>query len=272
MKYISELPLLSQTFSQNPYRCKLDFGQWGTAQAQARKDIIVIVDTLSFSTAVTTAVAHGGLIYPCSIAEDSVILAQRLGAEVAVRRNEVPQKGRFSLSPLTYVGMTAGTRIVIPSPNGGTCSGFAHTAPCLLIGSLVNAKAIASAISQMLKTTNLCVTIVCCGERELTLSKYGETRMAIEDYLGAGAILSYLEYEKSPEACVCEGAFLHTHKQLEATLLDCGTGRKLRELGFVTDVQHASQLNLYSSVPIMGVEGFVCDHLNLCKSFHSEFE
>lgn len=266
MTCIDNLSLHDHIFSQNPYRCKLDFGQWGTAQALARKDIIVIVDTLSFSTAVVTAVAHGGLIYPCSIAEDSVMLAQRLGAEVAVRRSEVPHKGWFSLSPITYVGITAGTKIVIPSPNGGTCSASAQTAPCLFIGSFINAKAIANAISQVLKTTNLCVTIICCGERELALSNYGETRMAIEDYLGAGAILSYLKYEKSPEAYVCENAFLHTHKQLEAMLLDCCTGRKLRESGFVSDVQHASQLNLYSSVPIMGVEGFICDHFNLCKT------
>jgi 2-phosphosulfolactate phosphatase len=257
MTSILQMPLNPHIFSQSPYRCKLDFGQWGTAQALERNDIVVIVDTLSFSTTVVTAVSHGGLIYPCSITENSVMLAQRLGAEVAVRRNEVPHKGRFSLSPLTYLEMTAGTKIVIPSPNGGTCSSFAQTAPCLFIGSFVNAKAIANAISQILKATDLCVTIICCGERESALSDYGETRMAIEDYLGAGAIFSYLEYEKSPEAYVCEGAFLHVHKQLETILLDCGTGRKLCELGFAADIQHASQLNLYNSVPRMGVEGFL---------------
>lgn len=255
-------------FSQNPYRCKLDFGQWGTVQALARNDIVVIVDTLSFSTAVVTAVSHGGLIYPCSITEDSVKLAQRLGSEVAVRRSKVPYEGRFSISPLTYVGITAGTKVVISSPNGGTCSSFAQTTSCLFIGSFINAKAIANAISKILKATNLCVTIICCGERESALSDYGETRMAIEDYLGAGAIFSYLEYEKSPEAFVCEGAFLHARKQLEAVLLDCGTGRKLCESGFSADVQHASRLNLYNSVPRMGAEGFIGDSLKLCKHLH----
>jgi phosphosulfolactate phosphohydrolase-like enzyme len=47
------------------------------------------------------------------------------------------------------------------------------------------------------------VTVIACGERWNIPSEDGELRMALEDYLGAGAILSYLPYEKSPEARAC---------------------------------------------------------------------
>ncbi len=90
-------------FAQSPYRCRLDWGRHGARAAAERQDILVIVDTLSFSTAVVTAVQHGGLVYPCTEDEQPGALAQRIGGEVAVRRKDVPAKGRFSLSPLTYL-------------------------------------------------------------------------------------------------------------------------------------------------------------------------
>lgn len=66
-------------YSQQPYRCRLDWGRYGTQQAAERGDILVIVDTLSFSTAVATAVQHGGVIYPCSREEQPADIAQRIG-------------------------------------------------------------------------------------------------------------------------------------------------------------------------------------------------
>ena len=89
-------------FAQSPYRCRLDWGRHGARAAAERQDILVIVDTLSFSTTVVTAVQGGGLVYPCAEDEQPGALAQRIGGEVAVRRKEVPAKGRFSLSPLTF--------------------------------------------------------------------------------------------------------------------------------------------------------------------------
>ena len=55
----------------------------------------------------------------------------------------------------------------------------------------------------------LSVTILACGERWKQPNEDGELRFAIEDYLGAGAILSALPaaLARSPEARVCQGAF-----------------------------------------------------------------
>jgi 2-phosphosulfolactate phosphatase len=56
----------AEVFAQSPYRCRLDWGRHGARAAAERQDILVIVDTLSFSTAVVTAVQRGGLVYPCA--------------------------------------------------------------------------------------------------------------------------------------------------------------------------------------------------------------
>ena len=75
--------------------------------------------------------------------------------------------------------------------------------------------------------------------------------MAVEDYLGAGAVLAQIPHEKSPEAMACEGAFKHVQADLEAVLLECASGRELQEKGIAGDVRHAARLNLYDSVPAM---------------------
>lgn len=238
-------------FTQQPYRYQLDWGRRGVQQAVEQRNMLVIVDTLRFSTATITATHHGGLIYPCSLDEDAVELARRIGGEVAVSRQHAPDKRRFSLSPATYFDIEPGTKVVLASPNGATCSRYGEQVPYLFIGALVNARAVAAVISSLAEQENLAVTVIACGERWQTPSEDGTLRVAIEDYLGAGAILSYLQGAKSPEACVCEGAFVQVRAELESILWDCGSGRELREKGFATDVQHAARLNLYQTVPYM---------------------
>jgi 2-phosphosulfolactate phosphatase len=241
----------AEVFAQSPYRCRLDWGRHGTRAAAERQDILVIVDTLSFSTAVVTAVQCGGLVYPCAEDEQPGALAQRIGGEVAVRRKDVPAKGRFSLSPLTYLHLTPGTRIVLASPNGATCSRHARAVPFLFVGALVNAEAVATVVSHLLDTTDRCVTIIACGERWHPPVEDGALRVALEDYLGAGAILASLRYEQSPEARVCASAFTHSRHDLAALLWECGSGRELRRMGFPADVHHAAQLNSCDTVPVM---------------------
>jgi 2-phosphosulfolactate phosphatase len=243
-------------YTQHPYRCRLDWGRHGVRQAAERGDILVIVDTLSFSTATVTAVHYGGSIYPCTFKDDAATLAQKIGGEAAVSRYDVPHKGRFSLSPATYLDLEPGTRVVVNSPNGATCSRYASQVPFLFIGAPVNAKAVAAVVSSLLENQKLSVTMIACGERWHPPSEDGELRFALEDYLGAGAIFSYLPQEKSPEARACEGAFRQVRDDLHAMLWECGSGRELREKGFGIDVQHAACLDVYETVPHMQGDHF----------------
>src|SRR5436309_15693141 len=68
--FIAEHRPMTDVFSQHPYRCRLEWGPEGARRGAERGDILVIVDTLSFSTTVVTAVREGGLIYPCGPDED----------------------------------------------------------------------------------------------------------------------------------------------------------------------------------------------------------
>ena len=108
---------------------------------------------------------------------------------------------------------------MLASPNGATCSRYAGQVPYLFVGALVNAQATALAVSKVLeKNEAQNVTVIACGERWKTPLEDGALRFAVEDYLGAGAILSYLQCEKSLEARVCEGAFLHVQNKFERVI------------------------------------------------------
>lgn len=243
-------------FSQHGYRCRLEWGRRGARAAAERGDVLIVVDTLSFSSAVVTAVQHGAVVYPCAYDEDPALLAQRVGGEVAVGRLDAPAQSRFSLSPLTFLAATEETRIVLRSPNGATCSRYAPQVPYLFVGTLLNAAAVAAVVNQVLATTEHCVTVLACGERWRTPSEDGELRFAIEDALGAGAILAQLDYPKSPEARFCAGAFVAAQPDLAAIVRECGSGRELYERGFGADVEHAARLNAYDAVPVMRDECF----------------
>ncbi len=145
----------------------------------------------------------------------------------------------------------------VSSPNGATCSRFGRAVPRLLVGALVNATAVAAAVTQILAEGDLSVTILACGERWHQPNEDGELRFAIEDYLGAGAILAGLppELSRSPEALVCEAAFRASHDTIAAILAESGSGRELRQAGYPRDVEHSARLNVYDAVPVMTPSG-----------------
>ena len=241
----------SEIYTQAPHRIRLTRGRQGAKETAERGHILVVIDTLSFSTAAVTAVHQGGIVFPCAKDEDPIVFAKRVNAEAAVGRLDVPTKGRFSLSPPTLLNVTPNTRIVLASPNGATCSRYARDVPYLFIGTLLNAKAVAKKLTHLLNTTDHPITILACGERWVAPNADGELRWALEDDLGAGAILSYLDGDKSPEAMAAEGIFCHLKDKLANALIDCASGRELVSKGFECDVIHAAQLNHYDTVPYM---------------------
>ncbi|MDB5033520.1 MAG: 2-phosphosulfolactate phosphatase [Chlorobi bacterium] len=243
--------MMMDPYDQRAYRCRLEWGSDGAGRGAARGDILVIVDVLSFSTAVATAIDRGGIIHPCGRTDDIAEIARRVGGEAAVGRPDVPARGRFSLSPGTFAGIAAGTRVVLASLNGATCSRHAAHVPHLFVGAPVNARAVAGAVNDLLERSDAGVTVVACGERWDRPGEDGPLRVAIEDHLGAGSIITSLACEKSPEAMLAQWGFQSAHAMLPEIIAGCGSGRELIEKGFGDDVAHAARLDIYDTVPVM---------------------
>ncbi len=227
------------------HRCHLEWGPRGAVDAASRGDVVIVVDVLSFTSAVATAIEAGGEIVPARDQLEGRHVAVQLGAELAGKRGEAG--ATFSLSPLSFRTAPEGRQVVLASPNGATCALAAAGARALLAGCLLNASAVAACAERLATREQLGVTVVPAGER---WPETGELRVAIEDYLGAGAILSGVGLEKSPEAAVCVAAFEVCRDRIFELIWQSSSGRELQGKGYGADVRHSAQLDLFESVPL----------------------
>jgi 2-phosphosulfolactate phosphatase len=225
-------------FAQAPYACRCE---WGAAAviALAAADVTIVVDVFSFTTCVDVATARGGAILPYAWADATAAEFARIqGAELAGKRRLT----RYSLAPASYLDVAHGFRCVLPSPNGAQLTlAAAAAAPVLLAGCLRNARAVAEAASMLGRSVN----VIPAGERW----RDGSLRPALEDWIGAGAIIRHLAGSRSPEADAAVATFERYENCLIETLDRCGSGRELEERGHTQDKELAGALNVSACVP-----------------------
>ncbi|WP_159999539.1 2-phosphosulfolactate phosphatase [Roseomonas sp. 18066] len=219
--------------------------EWGLAGLEALRDevaVLIVVDVLSFGTALDVALARGVTVYPHPHG-DEVAAAERakeLGALLARPRRA--GGGQWSLSPASLASLPEGSSLLLPSPNGARLSLAAGATP-LLAGCLRNAAAIAHAARQL--AGGGAIGLVPAGERWPD----GSLRPAVEDWLGAGAILSQLDDPLSPEAELARDGFQAAAPAIGRLLEDCVSGQELIGRGFGADVALAAALEVSTAAP-----------------------
>jgi 2-phosphosulfolactate phosphatase len=225
-------------FDQRAASCRCDWGTSGL-DALAPADVVIVVDVLSFSTCIDIAVSRGAVVLPYDWKDASAAaFAEQQRAELAGPRDS----SRYSLSPASFIDAPAGLRCVLPSPNGATLTRrAAATSAVVLTGCLRNASRIARLAQKLGRTFNVCPA----GERWPD----GSLRPALEDWLGAGAILRELPGPKSPEAEAAIAAFEQRQHALAETIALSGSGRELIERGFPQDVELAVAFDVSSHAP-----------------------
>lgn len=212
------------------HEVRVDWGLSGLRAHLHDTDVFVIIDVLSFSTCVDVAIGRGVWIVPAEIGPDARELAYDLGAELADARGIA----RYSLSPLSIAAAPPGTTIVLPSFSGALCL---HTEGIpTLTACLRNAAAAAGAAMQIGRR----ITVIAAGDR---WPNGGGLRPALEDWLGAGAVIARMAADRTPEAAACQAAFNAARSRLFAALVDCHSGRELVEGGYEDDVRCAAELD-----------------------------
>ncbi|MEO5901809.1 MAG: 2-phosphosulfolactate phosphatase, partial [Ilumatobacteraceae bacterium] len=106
------------------------------------------------------------------------------------------------------------------------------------------------------------IALIAAGERWHGTT--GPLRAAVEDLLGAGAILAALDPAASisspgcsPEAAAARAAFVAARPRLYESLAACASGRELIQRGWSDDVATAAALDVTTAVPLLTAEGFV---------------
>lgn len=212
---------------------------------------LVIVDVLSFSTAVDVAVGRGARVIPFPLGDQE---AAQAAADEAGARLAWPRKAggtQLSLSPASLSGLGRGDRLVLPSPNGSRLSLAGDGVP-VLTGCLRNARAVAAKAQAV--AAGGAIAVIPAGERWPD----GTLRPAIEDLVGAGAIIDALDGALTAEARIARDAFRAAATDLPDLIRSSLSGQELIRRGFGEDVELALQLSVSTTAPIMRT-GAYCD-------------
>jgi 2-phosphosulfolactate phosphatase len=231
---------------------RFDWGRAGAARSAAAGCITVIVDTLSFSTIVAVAVQRGIAVVPAISDDEADAIAHATAFRRTVSRAGAPS-GALTLSPASMRDAVDVSRaLVVHSPNGARCTRAADGAPAVFVGTLVNASATAAAVDALARSSGCNVTVIACGERWHRAEHDEGLRFAIEDLLGAGAIIARLTGECAPEAEIAARAYHASAGDLAMLIAASGSGRELASTGFAEDVRIASALDSCDCAAVVG--------------------
>jgi 2-phosphosulfolactate phosphatase len=244
--------------------------EWGvTGAAELARDCaaLVLVDVLSFSTAVCVAVERGIRVHPFPWGEQARAYAERVGAVVAVGRgassppsatDQPLQAARqtYSLSPAALAKAPVVPDLVLPSPNGSAISAAAaSTGLPVLAACLRNASAVGRWLRrQSLGTLDAPVGVVAAGEHWPD----GHLRPCVEDLLGAAAVIDTLadgDTLLSVEAAVALAALTGV-PDVAAAVRGSESGRELLARGFAGDVELAVERDCSAVVPTLTAGAF----------------
>lgn len=232
---------------QQTHLVRCEWGPVGAARV-AGDGAIVVVDVLSFSTAVSVLVERGTAVLPAPWRDDrAASLAQDHDAELAVGRREVTEASPWSLSPAALRRAPATPRLVLPSPNGSAIA--AASTGVVVAACLRNATAVGQWLRSQGYGMDRAVSVIPAGERWPD----GSLRPALEDLLGAGAVIAALSAGSlSPEAAAV--ATLHdamTPAAVADAVRTCASGRELAAGGFGEDVDIAVEIDESGVVPLL---------------------
>ncbi|MDA8314493.1 MAG: 2-phosphosulfolactate phosphatase [Actinomycetota bacterium] len=260
---------LVDSFRQAGAGVRFDWGATAAATLPGPTCALVVVDVLSFTTAVSVATGRGIAVVPHALgAPGAADLAERLGAALAVPRRERSAAHPWTLSPGALLVAPRTHRLVLPSPNGSAIAAAVAggrrgddpnertDGPAVVAGCVRNVTAtVAWLVARGYGTDERPVWLIAAGERW----PGGSLRPALEDQLGAGALADALERSGctlSPEARAAAQTFTGT-EDLHAAIARCASGRELSAMGFPEEAEIAAALDTDDHASVMDGEMFV---------------
>lgn len=252
---------MSAWYAQDGYGVRFEWGPPGARRLAPQVAALVVVDVLSFTTAVSIAVEAGTQVFPYPWRDaTAAAYAARAGAELAVGRREISEVTPWSLSPAALRSASLPSRLVLPSPNGSAIAATAAEVPdgpAVLAGCLRNATAVGRWLAARgYGRPDRPVAVVAAGER---WPDGDGLRPALEDLLGAGAVVAALAAAGgstlSPEAAAAGAAFT-TVADVGVAVTQSASGRELAEYGFPEDVAIAARVDDSGVVPVLDDAAF----------------
>ncbi len=198
------------------------------------RNLAIMVDLLRASTTITSALDNFGMIIPVANIEEALKLSEKIGGVLAGERGGETIKGFIGNSPIE-VKNYSGKTLILTTTNGTKI--LKSLKSNALIGSLINAKAVANAALDLAEDD---IEIIMAGVNG---------RFAIEDFLTAGEIIYYLRDYEVDECAKAALMAVHDKKIVDDAILNSRSALKLKKLGFSEDVKFSLQRNISRNVP-----------------------
>jgi phosphosulfolactate synthase (CoM biosynthesis protein A)/phosphosulfolactate phosphohydrolase-like enzyme len=211
----------------------LELAVGGAIRAQRRDDIVVVVDALRASATIIECFESGASqVTP-------VVSADQLHGDITIgeRGGEKILGATYGNSPYEISQKDLSNKtVVLSSTNGAECICTSKgDSNLVLIGSVINAAAVAKEAVKLSKKHNKNITLLAAGRNNLP---------AIEDSIGVTEILKQIN---SP---IVRG-FLEPHytKEIEREFMASDSGMNLARLGYIQDVLYSARQDDSSLVP-----------------------
>lgn len=210
----------------------------------------IVIDVLLATTTIALALRHGAKeVIPVQGENE----ARRIHTDLADPSSLLcGESGGYTIdgfhnpNPASLLSCNlADRRLILATTNGTVALEACRTARRLYTSSLVNGAAVAHYIRG--DTDEGSIVIVCSGSNG---------RFALEDFLGAGSLISHLLYENEQEWQLSDAAIaahaLYTSneaEQLAALLQRTETAQLLQTLGYADAIEYAAQVDSINVVP-----------------------
>jgi 2-phosphosulfolactate phosphatase len=200
------------------------------------KDVSIMVDVLRASTTIIMALENFAEIIPVRHLEDATQLAMQNNSILAGERDgDVIDGFDVGNSPLD-IQKFKGKSLVLTTTNGTRILKFIKGKT--LIGSFVNAKSVAE---KAFKMAGNHIEVVMAGVKG---------NFVIEDFLGAGEIISHLQDQELDEMALAALMATQNPEKVNEAIRKSKSAYGLLKLGFEADIDICLKRNITTKVPL----------------------
>ena len=200
------------------------------------KDVSIMVDVLRASTTIILALENFSKIIPVRSLEDAVQLAKEYNSILAGERDGARVEGFDAGNSPLDIQKFKGESLVLSTTNGTRI--LEDIKGKTLIGSFVNAMAVAE---MALKMAEDHIEVVMAGVNG---------NFVIEDFLGAGEIISHLQDQKLDEMALAALLAAQNPEKVNEAVRKSKSAHGLVKLGFEADVDFCLKRNSTTTVPL----------------------
>lgn len=216
------------------------------------RSVCVVVDVLRASSSIVTLLERGAAsVIGAGDIEQARSLSRRLPEYILCgEKDGLPPEGfAYGNSPSEFSRLDfAGKSVILATSNGTRILASLAKAPALLVGSLLNRKAVAKAAVAIARERGLDIAVVCSAA-------YGGATFVLEDALGAGAIVdAALRLPDPPEALdaarFARDAFVAAG-DIGSAVRSAYHAADLVDMGLGEDVAYCGRLDVSGVAPVV---------------------